>query len=760
MRTRLFVIAGVALLASAITVKAQSKDETQQPPPIQQPAAPAGDQSPWLGTIDLGFRGSATDGDSARLERYRDLQSGAFSQLAFEKKTASFNVDASAFNIGRRDQRFHASFTGSRVRFSGGFDSIPLNYGYNTFSPWVETSANVFSLDPVARQQVQAKSIVGVPQNAADLTKTSIYRVLSPNVDLQQLRQTGSAKMLVDVNEYASFDATFTETRKTGAQPWGASFAFNVANELPMALDNRTHDASAGVEYTRDRGMMRVAWNASWFDNNIKDLVWDNPFRATDTTPFDASGYSNGNGPAQGRMSVAPSNTLNSVSAVALYKLPSHSTINGTIAFTQMNQDDTLIGWTSNPAINNATVFRTFPGLASLPRSTAQAKVDGVNGVLNFASRPNRIVGFTARYRYNDHVNKTPVFDAREYVRFDAVPEETGGETEQFNITENTFEAAVTFAVAPFTSAKIAYGYDGFDRTGRAFSSMKDNAFRASIDTVGNQFVTVRALYEHVKREGSGFSEDAIEEGGAQGGLRFYDEANRSRDRGTLLFVVNPMDVVDVTFSMSSGKDTYNGPGHEFGLMDNDNTNVNIGLNYTPNSFVNFGANYGRDHYAANQRSRNANPPPDPQFTDPNRDWTLNNTENVNNFNLFVDVPKAFGNKTNVKLTYDYSDSDNGFIFGGPRVASLAAVGQFLPLPNVTNKWQRLAADVSYFFQKQVGVAVGYWYEKFDVSDFATIDLPGNPGTPRIDYLGEISTGYGNRPYRGNTAFVRLLYRF
>jgi len=57
-------------------------------------------------------------------------------------------------------------------------------------------------------------------------------------------------------------------------------------------------------------------------------------------------------------------------------------------------------------------------------------------------------------------------------------------------------------------------------------------------------------------------------------------------------------------------------------------------------------------------------------------------------------------------------------------------------------------------------VGVGWWYEKFDVTDFATIDLPGQPGVPRIDYLGEISTGYGNRPYDGNTVTVRLLYLF
>ena len=46
-------------------------------------------------------------------------------------------------------------------------------------------------------------------------------------------------------------------------------------------------------------------------------LTWDNPIRATDFNngllppngPYDPSGYSNGNGPAQGRMALAPSNT-------------------------------------------------------------------------------------------------------------------------------------------------------------------------------------------------------------------------------------------------------------------------------------------------------------------------------------------------------------------------------------------------------------------------------------------------------------------
>jgi MtrB/PioB family decaheme-associated outer membrane protein len=729
------------------------------PEPLPPPAEGTTAATPTTGSIDIGFRGTTTKGDAARYERYRDLRSGSWSRLSFDKATDSYLFGAHAQNIGYRDQRYVADYTGGRGSFLGTFDSIPLNYSYITSTPWIEHSPGVLSLDLAARQLVQANQVVGIPQNATQLLTPSIYRSIANPFTLESLRQTGAFTGAYALSKDLTLDGGFSSAKRAGHQPWGASFAFNVANEVPLAVDSRTNDAKAGLEWTRTRGMFRVGWNGSWYDNQIKQLVWDNAYRATDTNPIDASGYSNGNGSAQGRMSVPPSNMLNSVNAMAMYKIRPRTTVNGTVAFTRMSQNDPLIPWTINPVINTPAVFAQFPALNGLPRATAEAKVDGVNAILNFTTRPSPRIGLTARYRYNDHANKTPLFDGTQYVRVDAVPEATGGFTQHFNITENLADVNATFSVIPYTALRVGYGYDSFDRTGRSFSSMTDNIVRASVDTVGNQWVTVRALYEFTVRKGSGFSEDAIEEGGLQPGLRFYDEADRDRNRGTLLFTVNPKDTMDVTFSLVAGNDTYKGPGHDFGLLDNNNESYNAGINFYPASAFSFGANYGRDHYVSNQKSRNANPPPDPTFTDPTRDWTLKNSENVNNFDLYLDLPKAI-RKTNVRLTYYFSDSDNGFLFGGPRIPALAAIGQFIPLPNVTNSWHRVAADVQYFFVPRVGVGVDYWYERFNVRDFNTLDIPGQPGTPRIDYLGEISTGYGSRPYRGNTAFVRLLYLF
>ncbi len=274
------------------------------------------------------------------------------------------------------------------------------------------------------------------------------------------------------MNEQVGFNVAFTSTHKSGNQPYGMSFAFNNANELPMPIDNRTNDISAGVEYVRPKGMVRVAWDGSFFDNKIKEVVWDNPLRLTDTNPYDPSGYSNGNGPATGRMSMPPSNSMNTVSGTGLYKVGRNTNVNGMVSFTAMNQNDQLIPWTTNGAINNPTVLAQFPGLQALPRQTAEASVHGVNAMFNLTSRPNRRFGLRMAYRFNDHKNLTPEFDATEYVRFDAVPEETGSGTENFDITRNTFNLTGTFNLVKYTAINLGYTYDSFNRTGRAFSDM------------------------------------------------------------------------------------------------------------------------------------------------------------------------------------------------------------------------------------------------------------------------------------------------
>jgi len=797
MRNRLLM-----LIAALLLIPFRGMAQTPQPP--QAPTAPPA--SPFTGLADVGGLFTTTDGDEARYERYRDTRDGLYSSFRLNRETASYLFDANASHVGYHDQRYDASYRRRKIKFGFNWTSLPLNYSYLTRTPFV-TNGNTLTLDDNAQRAVQGPTnaaadgtAVGVPcapgappaacgtPAQADQAKAarSIYNGLATAFDLRQQRNTAAVNLNYAATRAIDVETRFSSSRRDGQQPWGASFAFNTAVELPKPLDDRTDDLSIAASWANPQGMFRLGWDGSWFTNHFNSLVWDNPIRITDFSnglpppsgPFDPSGYSNGNGPAQGRESTAPSNMMNVVSATGLYKLPSRTTLNGTVQFTSQTQDETLIPWTINSVINSPTVFAAFPHLAQLPRSTAQAEAKGINTLINLSSRPVRSVNFTVRYRYNDRDVRTPVFDATEYVRFDSVPTEVEeGHTPQFDISRQFFDANASFTPVRWGTFRLGYGHEAVERHGRGFSDVGEHIVRVSFDTFSSQYVTVRTSFDVGRRRGEGFVETGVDyelgPGGTQPTLRYYDEADRDRTRGTLLLTVMPSDMVDLYVQFAGGRDRYmadtsvpvSRPGELFGLHESDVRSWNAGVNFHPTDIVAVGGNYGRDGYSSLQRSRNANPPPDPTWTDPSRDWTLDNDDRINTASAYVDLLRAVRN-TDIRFAYDYSDSNNSFVHGGPRVAALASINQFIPLPDVENTWQRLTADVQYFITARAGLGVGYYFEKLAIVDFNTIDANGPVGVapatgePRIDWLGGLMTGYGNRPYTGHTVYLRALYHF
>ena len=101
--------------------------------------------------------------------------------------------------------------------------------------------------------------------------------------------------------------AAFTTTKHTGELPWGASFGFSNDVEVALPYDSRTNDFTVGAEWTNSRGMVRVAYDGSWFNNLDDTLVWDSPLRLDDST----------SAPGRGRMALWPSNSAQTISTAA-----------------------------------------------------------------------------------------------------------------------------------------------------------------------------------------------------------------------------------------------------------------------------------------------------------------------------------------------------------------------------------------------------------------------------------------------------------
>ena len=122
MRSRLMIGAGVLLLVSHIGLA-----QTAAKPQPQAPVAP-GRRCHRSAPSISGFVAPTPTLILHSYERYRDLRNGAESLFPLNKETESYFLDARAFNVGYRDQRYKLGVPSAQAEFpvSVGFDSYEL----------------------------------------------------------------------------------------------------------------------------------------------------------------------------------------------------------------------------------------------------------------------------------------------------------------------------------------------------------------------------------------------------------------------------------------------------------------------------------------------------------------------------------------------------------------------------------------------------------------------------------------------------------
>ena len=327
-----------------------------------------------------------------------------------------------------------------------------------------------------------------------------------------------------------------------------------------------------------------------------------------------------------------PTNRSFSYNVNGSYKLPARSRATAFISIGQWNQNEALV----SPTVNTALTLLAPP----LERPTAEAKADIVSMVYNFNSRPNDYVWLNAKYRYYDYANKTPLFRAHALVG-DWAPGTAVWENEPSSMKRHTIDLDASVSAHKYVGFGMGFTREDSDRTYRIFEKTAEDTYRVSVDSTGNQYVTLRAKFEHSNREGSGFEAALLEEVGEQPDTRHYDIANRTRDRLTTTLTITPTAFLDVNASVSTGKDKYGQTG--FGLRNNDNRTWSLGADVLPSETVNLGVNYGRESLHGPAALRTANPltVTDVTFNDPTRDWWTDQADTVKTFSASADFLKC-----------------------------------------------------------------------------------------------------------------------
>lgn len=698
---------------------------TALPARAQEPVVPT-----WrLPGIDFGIRFTEITGDRARFQRFRDLGDGAFlDRLRFDREGDGWFFSVGADHAGRRDQRYFAEYRGQgklKVRFT--WDQVPLFISQDTRTLYRTEAPGTLRIDPAIRQAIEAGRL-----RLADVAPQA-----SP-FDIRSRRDVAKLDLVYSATRQLDLTFNLQQTHREGTMPWGASFGFNNAVEVPAPIDWRTTDVKAGIEWASERGMFRVSYDGSWFDNDVQTLVWDNPLRATDTT-F-AGAYVSGLAGSQGRAALWPSSALQGLTTSGALKLPADSRVTGSVSVGVWRQDEPLPPFTINTAI---------PPIP-LERSTAEGEFRTVAITSTFTSRPRRALWFSARYRLYDLDNRTPPFSGEAMVVFDQVTRAIR-ESEPLGYTRHTLDLDASFTPRPWSALRVGYGREQADRTFRIFETTVDDVVRASVDTTAG-WLTVRAIAERAARRGAGFDEELLEEAGEQPAMRHFDIADRDRTRLTGLLQVAPNGAVAVSVSAATGRDDYKNSG--FGLRDNRNQAYSASLDLTPRDEIAAGVSYTFEKYTALQRSRQATP--GAQFFDPTRDWTVDTADRVHTAQADLGLVKLIP-RTELHFAYNYSRSRALYVYGVVPGSTLFSGGVFpadRQLPPVVNELRTGTVDVRYFLTPRVALGFFYWYDRYRVEDFAL----GPQTLDRIDLPGSLLLGYLYRPYTAHSAWIRLTY--
>ncbi len=253
MRTR-YVLTATFLLGFASAALAQDPPSL---PALTDPVAIGRSEitGKWYGTVDFGARASTVDGDEARCQRYRDLRSGVYANTGVAgRRTADWTFEAQAWNIGYRDQRYQLDCSVS-AGCTGTFlwDQIPLWISGDTRTLYTETQPGVFRLEDSMQQTIQAGT-----GDAACLRGSG--GALRPANDAQDRPGRRDVQRHADVRPVLHFKST----NRDGAIPFGGTFGFSNAVEIPAPVTIPHHGLQDRYEWANStRALLRVGWDGS-----------------------------------------------------------------------------------------------------------------------------------------------------------------------------------------------------------------------------------------------------------------------------------------------------------------------------------------------------------------------------------------------------------------------------------------------------------------------------------------------------------------
>ncbi len=687
-----------------------------------------------------------------------------------------------------RDQSYLASFGDyGKFKLQFRYDEIPHIYSNTTETLYSQKTPGVFQFPALIRQQLQASTSAGLPS----LINTQVIPQMS-QVTPENMRKGGALSFGYNINSHWAVNAMFFRESQKGARPIGtvlnsipsASTTNGYGEELLEPLNYFNNLVRFGLEYGARNFVVQGGYTGSFFQNNLHQMTWDNPFN------YNLVGITT---PTTGAMALYPNNHANYLNFAAGTDLTKYFHLTASINPGWLRQDQSFLPYTTNSAINTCgTGTQPCNTTAVLPESNLGGSLQTLAMNYNLSTASWKNITFQANYRQYDYNDNTPV-TAFTPVQGDAAAPGSPTDNTPYAFNRKDFVAQGIWFFAKKSSVKAGYEALWMDRTYRDVAHSLDNSFFISGDWNPCRELMVRISYRRSNRTPDSYADDNVTDPttGAfvpcadttdvsftadQRCHRRFDEAARIQNRGDALVQYSPIDRLTLSAFGGTLQNDYNQPGgvnsptplnfltgaaattnpyYLYGMLKDISYNYGFDVDYDLSSAVTLYAEYSREHYYTRMITRYRAPTSGAQTIltctgcdTPNNDWQSTTTDPIDDYSAGVDLYL----RKKIYLTAYYSLSAgkgnvNSQFLGDPTITTganaflLTGTNAAVSYPETVDRYHEAGVVFKYKLTDRLTPKLEYRYEQWDNRDYQT--------TVMTPYMGCVSNAPPAAPVAG-----------
>ena len=713
-------------------------------------------------SIEVGLQDVNQNQAEAKFEEYKETPQGLLlEEYTLDVNAEKYDMSLDVENLFQDDQSAALEYNRrGKLWFNAGWDQSPHRWGESAASFFTQTAPGVFEVDDAMQSFFQANTgSTTWWNNISTFTDQARHVPLAAQADTLAINLGGA------LSDGWSVDFNFAQEQKHGNQLQTLALGRSFALELAREVDQTVYDSGVSLNYASKKATLGFSYGLNVYENDVNTLIWDNPKHLTDAVG-DAS---RGDGSARGRYASAPDNLAHNTRLSASLELPARSRFVADISATRMTQDEDLLPYSINSALSAGAGF-DVTNSSNLPANSAGTEMTLWTQNYQLSNRLVKNVALGVRARSEQLGNNSDEILFTGHTVLDQTWSGTDEETIRFGYRKLNLGAYADWSLTPYMGLGLEYAQETTDRLHREYEETKEPSWTGRLTYNSPSWLRVRGRVSHAERYANGFDMEHymsttftwIE----NPGIRRYDIAARNRNAGDLTVSAwgGP---VTLTLNGSFSQDRFkqgDGALHVTTLPISTTTNQNTQFGLLSSRVVNAGADFGWDvtdgadlstYYQmalvrnVQRQNQNTGGSVAQNAADNYTLWTIDRYDAVG-----VGLNTTLTDRTKLRLGYDLAYSRGAFEY--MELGSAVATKKSLPDTRTSKQDYSIKAD--YKASKDVSLTLGYLFEIYNITDFATDDMP--LATGRLEGQTNLTLGDTSEDYKAHVVSLLVKYKW